>query len=95
MTGRRLAAAPEQREGDIARAARTYNVQRYFIVTPIERQRTLAARIVEHWCEGPGATRVPERGEALRLVETAETLEDVIAEITRGSGSAPRRRPSG
>ncbi len=74
---------------DIARAARTYNVRGYFIVTPIERQRVLASRIVEHWCEGPGATRVPERGEALRLVSTAERLDDVIARITEDAGSRP------
>ncbi len=74
---------------DIARAARTYQVKRYFIVTPIARQRELAQRIVDHWCIGHGSTRVPERGEALRLVRTAEGLEEVIRQVTREAGERP------
>lgn len=75
---------------DIARAARTYNARGYFIVTPIERQRALASKIVEHWVEGYGSTRVPERGEALRLVKTSETLEETIELVTAESGQRPK-----
>ena len=74
---------------DIARSARTYGVRRYYLVTPIERQRVLAERIVEHWCEGHGAQRVPERGEALQLVRTAEGVEGVINAITAEIGEKP------
>jgi hypothetical protein len=74
---------------DIARAARTYNLRRYFIVTPIERQRALASKIVAHWVEGYGASRVPERGEALRLVETADSLERAIERVAEDSGKRP------
>lgn len=74
---------------DIARSARTYDVRQYFIVTPIERQRELAAKIVEHWCEGPGAERVPERGEALQLVRTATELDDVIETVRVDAGEDP------
>lgn len=74
---------------DIARSARTYDVRQYFIVTPIEKQRELASRIVEHWCEGPGAERVPERGEALQLVKTATELDSVIETVKQEAGEAP------
>jgi hypothetical protein len=74
---------------DIARAARTYNVKGYFVITPIERQRELASAIVSHWREGHGAQRVPERGEALQLVSTAATLAEAIEEITARAGQAP------
>ncbi len=74
---------------DIARSARTYDLRGYFVVTPIETQRELAQRIVEHWCRGHGATRVPERGEALSLVQTASTLDEVIASIESENGSRP------
>ena len=74
---------------DIARAARTYGVRRYFVVTPIERQRDLAQAIVGHWRTGPGASRVPERGEALRLVETVPALDDAVAAVTAEAGARP------
>ncbi len=74
---------------DIARSARTYGIRRYYLVTPIERQRVLADRIVEHWCVGHGAERVPERAEALKLVRTSLALEEVIAEITEEIGTRP------
>ena len=75
---------------DIARAARTYRARGYFIVTPIERQRALAQRIVEHWCEGHGALRVPERGAALALTRIASNVDEVIASVTRETGQRPR-----
>ena len=74
---------------DIARVARTYGLQGYFVVTPIERQRELVARIIEHWCEGHGAKRVPERADAMRLVETAPTLEDAVCRVTVLAGRRP------
>jgi hypothetical protein len=74
---------------DIARAARTYRVRGYVIVTPIERQRDLAQAIVGHWCGGPGASRVPERGEALKLVSTSPSLDDAIATVTESAGAKP------
>lgn len=74
---------------DISRAARTYNVKKYYIVTPIERQRELAKKIIDHWCTGHGATRVPERGEALRIAQTAEDFESVIEDIKVQCGRAP------
>lgn len=74
---------------DIARAARTYQARGYFIVTPIERQRALARRIIEHWCEGHGATRVPERGAALELARTACDLDEVVSVVTGEAGRRP------
>jgi hypothetical protein len=63
---------------DIARAARSYGVSRYFIVTPIDAQRDLVAHILSYWREGDGGRRVPERAEALSLVEAVPALEDAI-----------------
>ena len=53
---------------DIARAARTYGADRYFIVTPIRMQRDFVRRIVDYWREGSGASYNPTRGDALRDV---------------------------
>ena len=39
---------------DIARTAKTYDVKRYFIVHPVEAQREMADRIMNHWKTGGG-----------------------------------------
>ena len=39
---------------DIARTAKTYDVKRYFIVHPVEAQREMASRIMNHWKTGGG-----------------------------------------
>lgn len=61
---------------DIARTARTYGVQRYYLVTPVTEQQVLVARLLAHWRQGFGATYNPHRGEALGLLETVSSLED-------------------
>ncbi len=77
---------------DIARAARTYGVRGYYVVTPLEDQITLVQRLISHWTTGAGAAYNPQRRTALELVRTRETLEDVIAEICaeNAAGGAPR-----
>jgi hypothetical protein len=59
---------------DLARSARTYGVTDYFIVHPITAQRELLARICEHWRDGPGGKRIPDRKVALSLVRPVTTL---------------------
>lgn len=74
---------------DIARSARTYDLTGYFVVAPIEAQRQLVDRILEHWREGAGARRVPERAEALRICEPVASLEAARAAIEAREGRAP------
>jgi hypothetical protein len=61
---------------DLARSARTYGCSDFFIVHPIEAQRTLAKRIVDHWTHGSSAKRIPDRKDALALVRIVETLTE-------------------
>jgi len=71
---------------DIARAARTYGVRRFFVITPLEDQRALAERVVWHWTEGYGARYNADRSEAMRRVCVVPTLEravDMVAEMER------------
>ena len=75
---------------DIARTSRTYGLAGYFVVTPIDAQRVLVGRILEHWRHGEGRQRVPERGEALALVQTVATLEEACAAIATATGRRPR-----
>ena len=70
---------------DLARSGRTYGCTDYFIVHPIEVQRELATRIVQHWTEGSSAKRIPDRKDALSIVRTVATLEDAVTAL--GSAS--------
>jgi hypothetical protein len=63
---------------DIARASRTYGVEKYFIVNRLKEQLSFVSRILEHWRVGTGSEYNPKRKTALGMVETAETLEDVL-----------------
>ena len=74
---------------DIARSARTYGLSGYFVVAPIDAQRKLVDRILEHWTHGAGARRVPERCEALSICEPIATLEEAIAAVTEREGQPP------
>lgn len=75
---------------DIARSARTYGLRGYFIVSPIEAQHPVVQRILDHWCEGSGRKRFPERAEALSIVEISLSVEDAIARIEAREGRSPR-----
>lgn len=66
---------------DIARSARTYGCNRYYLVHPIPAQRELVRRIVEHWTIGSSAARIPTRKEALSLCEPCESLEAMFESL--------------
>ncbi len=75
---------------DIARSARTFGLAGYFVVTPVDAQRRIVERILEHWTEGEGRVRLPERGEALSRCRTVPLLADAVAAIVEREGCAPR-----
>jgi hypothetical protein len=66
---------------DLARSARTYGVTDYFIVHPITAQRDLLTRICDHWRDGAGGRRIPDRKLALELVRPVATLGDAYAAL--------------
>jgi hypothetical protein len=63
---------------DLARTARTYGAQDYFVVHPIAAQRDLVGRILEHWTVGSSGRRIPDRREALTLLRITSSLEAAI-----------------
>jgi hypothetical protein len=63
---------------DIARASRTYGVDRYIIVNRLQDQLACVARILDHWRTGIGSEYNPKRKTALNMVELAETFEDTL-----------------
>ena len=76
---------------DMARSARTYGVEKLFVVHPVEAQRALAERIREHWIEGSGKRRIPTRAVALTLLQVVPTLEDAIAAFAEPEAGEPPR----
>lgn len=74
---------------DIARAALTYGVHRFYMVTPLEDQLQLIQKLVAHWREGHGACRHPERKMALERVVAAASLAEVVESIKGDCGQKP------
>jgi hypothetical protein len=68
---------------DIARASRTYGVDRYFIINRMKEQLSFVARVLDHWRVGTGSEYNPKRKTALGMVELAETLDEVLAKFDR------------
>jgi len=75
---------------DIARAARTFGLHRYYVVTPVAEQQELAGRVIRHWQEGWGATYNPKRKAALDQVRVIAGLDAVLENMTQVYGRPPR-----
>jgi hypothetical protein len=76
---------------DLARSARTYGCDAFYIVHPIEAQRALAHRIVEHWTHGSSAKRIPDRKDALAVVRVVTSLEEAAPGAERWTTAAQAR----
>ena len=74
---------------DIARTARTYGVNKYYVISPYEDQHDLVNDIIDHWLIGHGASYNPARKEALSLVNMAYKLEEVYEQIKKQKGFQP------
>ena len=75
---------------DMSRAAKTYGVRSFYVVTPLADQRELVEKIVDHWVKGVGATYNPKRREALELIRIKNSLDEVADHIRDSAGYAPK-----
>jgi hypothetical protein len=71
---------------DIARSARTYGVERYYLITPLKSQREIAEKIKDYWLKSKVGHN---RGEALNLVEIKASYEESLKNIKEMEGKAP------
>lgn len=74
---------------DIARTARTYDIQRYFLIHPLQTQAALARDVLDYWREGYGASYNPDRREAFRIIELAPDIEAAVSLIKEREGLEP------
>lgn len=75
---------------DISRAAKTYGVRSFYVVTPLVDQQALIDKIVSHWVTGIGARYNPKRREALDLISVKNSLDEVIDHICKNGGDFPK-----
>jgi hypothetical protein len=73
---------------DMARSARAYGLAALWVVHPIEAQRALAESIREHWVNGSGKRRIPDRAAAMEVLRIVPSLDDVYASLGGAAGRA-------
>jgi len=66
---------------DIARTAKTFGVEKFYVINPVMAQRRLAGQIISHWREGYGAAYNPSRKDAFETVAVKSDLDEVLADI--------------
>jgi len=74
---------------DIARLARTYDVKKFFVITPLDDQQELAKRVIKHWTRGYGAKYNRYRKEAIKLVVVVPSLERAVDAVADTEGETP------
>lgn len=68
---------------DLARLAKTYGLGGMYATTPLEEQRALVGRLLDHWIRGHGGRQNPCRREALLSARVVPRLEDAVEEVER------------
>ena len=74
---------------DISRSCTTYSVEKYYVITPIEAQREIASRVINHWMDGFGSTYNPNRMEAFSHTEIKESFSESILDIEKRHKKRP------
>ncbi len=66
---------------DISRTCRTYEIDHYYLVSPVVDHQELVGKIIEHWKRGHQAEWHPDRAEALSRAKVVGSFEDVKKEL--------------
>jgi len=74
---------------DISRSCRTYDIRKYYIVTPVEEQHKVVGRILSHWQSEQNEKWHPDRFEALSRTKLVRDFEEVKNEIFKAHGEYP------
>ncbi len=72
---------------DIARAAATYDLDGYFIVTPLMEQQELVGELTGHWLKGASPNN--DRKTALSLVRVVSSISETCRLIEAETGVLP------
>lgn len=74
---------------DISRACKSYDINKYFVINPIESQQAIAQRMRKYWCSEYGAKYNPNRNEAFSVLEICSNLEESVKSIKGITGKEP------
>lgn len=74
---------------DLGRITRTFGVERFFIVTPVEVQQKMAHYVKNYWREGLGVRYNPDRHEAFEGLEVASTIEESCLTLKKIHDNSP------
>ena len=75
---------------DISRDATTYGVRKFYLVNPVEEQRRLAGRLVDHWIEGEGKNFNETKSKAFGIISIISTIGEAIGQIEEIEGKKPK-----
>ncbi len=75
---------------DIARPARTYELQAYYIVQPLEAQQFIIKEQLKYWTEGFGSTFNPKRSMAGNIVRVVSSITEMLEDIKKEKGKYPK-----
>jgi len=74
---------------DISRSVRTFGLEKYFIITPLERQQELVKKILGHWGLEKSSEYNPDRRDALCSTFVLSSIQDGIDQICKETGQRP------
>lgn len=75
---------------DIARSSRTFGVEKYYIIHPLESQQKIVREVLDYWQEGFGSTYNPDRMEAFSRIQLIDSLESACRAISETTGKKPK-----
>lgn len=74
---------------DISRSCRTYDIQGYHIITPVDAQVELTGRVIGYWKDGFGREFNKDREEAFAHTHVTESIEKAMEQIKEETGKTP------
>jgi tRNA (guanine37-N1)-methyltransferase len=74
---------------DISRTCMTYDINKYYIITPLEAQQEIAKRVMRHWLEGYGSYYNNNRSQAFTKLSINKNLAEVVEELEIHYGKKP------
>lgn len=75
---------------DISRDATTYGVKKLYLINPVEEQRRLAGRLVDHWTCGEGRNFNETKSKAFGIISIMSTVEEAVGQIEEIEGEKPK-----
>lgn len=74
---------------DISRAAKTYDIKKYYVVNHLSSQQELVKRVKDYWTGGRGANYCYNRHQAFSMLEITDDLAEAKNKIEAETGKKP------